>query len=748
MTLERKILRIAVQRPLYSLLDYQCPEELIAQIGCRVRVPLGASVCTGIVVEITDKSVFKKLRAVREVLDKKPLVEKSALQLLYWASRYYHHPIGDVIFNAIPSILRKGKALPLMTVWMINGAFLDQVEKLLQRAPKQQQVWQFLLKFASHDWLSEQQIAQGLASQKIVNWRPVLRELKKKQLIINQQVPAKFIPLSIDPSMTKKINKEIILTKEQQDVLSQLEIIYQAEKIKPVLLHGITGSGKTEIYLRTMKPIVNAGKQALILVPEIGLTPQLFQRFQYYFPQSCVAMLHSVLSDNERALIWQAIKNKEIHLIIGTRSAVFSPFSNLGIIIVDEEHDHSFKQGWGFRYQGRDLAVKRAYDLNIPIILGSATPALESLQNAKRDRYHYLRLNNRPGTRTRPQILVQDTRKIKLKAGVSPLLLEEIKQHLDAGNQAMLFLNRRGFSPVLYCPDCGWHAVCRACDTNMTYHAGVQKTICHYCGYEENISIHCPDCYHENITTLGQGTERIEHVLQSHFPDTPVVRIDRDTINRKDGLDKKLSIVRQGKPVILVGTQMLTKGHDFPKLTLVGILDIDRALFSIDYRAQEQLAQQIVQVSGRAGRGEAKGKVVLQTSQPKHPLLITLLSKGYLNITEQLLSERQRWSYPPFGFQALIRVTATNKANGLDFLQQLSSDLLMEDYQSKGVSLLGPASSPMEKKANRYRSQLLISATKRIVLHQLLSQAIAKLQSYKKFGNIKWSVDVDPLNML
>ncbi len=744
----KNILRIAVARPFYSLLDYQCPDGVEVQIGCRVRVPLGHSVSLGIIVEITDKSAFKKLRSIQKVLDKTPVFEENSLKLLYWASRYYHHPIGSVIFNAIPSLLRKGKALPFMTVWKVNGALLDQADELLKRAHKQRLVWEFMLKFASNDWLSEPLIEQGLKSNGVINWRSLVNELKKKQLLIAQQVAAKLPTSLIIPAIEPSTKKVFVLTQEQQEVLAQLALIYQADKIKPTLLHGITGSGKTEIYLRTIEPILNVGQQVLILVPEIGLTSQLFRRFQRYFPQYAMALLHSGLSDSERSLVWQGAKNNEIKIVIGTRSAVFAPLGNLGIIVVDEEHDDSFKQQHKFRYHGRDLAVKRAYDLNIPIILGSATPALESLQNVERERYHYLRLNSRPGTRTRPDILVQDIRNMRLEAGISALLLEEIEQHLSADNQVMLFLNRRGFSPVLYCPACGWHAICQSCDTHMTYHAGIKKVICHHCEYQEHTSTTCPDCHHSGITTLGQGTERIEHVLQSHFPAIPVVRIDRDTTSRKGALDSKLAIVRQGKPVILVGTQMLTKGHDFPKLTLVGILDIDQSLLSIDYRAQEQLAQQIVQVSGRAGRGESKGRVILQTSQPEHPLLINLLGKGYLNIAKQLLSERQRWNYPPFGFQALIRVSATDKASGLVFLQQLSDDLSLWDCQNAGVALWGPASSPMEKRANRYRSQLLMSSSNRVVLHQFLSQAIGKLQVYKKSGNIRWSVDVDPLNML
>ncbi len=738
------ILRIAVPRPLYTLLDYRCPDDLQAQIGCRVRVPLGRSVTTGIIVEITDKSEFKKLRKVLAVLDREPLLEKSSLALLYWASQYYHHPIGDVIFNAIPAPLRKGKALPQIVVWQVNSSMSARADELLGRAHKQRQLWAFLNTIKNDGWISESQLKDHLEGEGIASWRNLLKTLAKKELIISKKISATLPLLSNKPLPDKKIN----LTTEQQEVLLQLDAFYQEETIKPVLLHGITGSGKTEIYLRTIEAILQAGKQALILVPEIGLTPQLFSRFQQYFPQYKVTAIHSALSDGERTLAWQAAKRAEVDIIIGTRSAVFSPLANLGIIIVDEEHDGSFKQQEGFRYHGRDLAIKRAFDLGIPVILGSATPALESLQNVERKRYHYLRLNSRPGSRSRPDMLVQDIRGIVLEAGVSSLLMKEIKQHIDAGNQTMLFLNRRGFAPVLYCPSCGWHALCPSCDVNMTYHASRRKTICHHCSYEEAVTNKCPSCDHTGITTQGQGTERIEQVLLSHFPETPVIRIDRDTTSRKGSLDSKLAVVRQGKPVILIGTQMLTKGHDFPNLTLVGILDVDQSLFSMDYRAQEQLAQQIIQVSGRAGRGDKKGRVLLQTSQPEHPLLTNLLGKGYLNIAKQLLSERRTWHYPPFGFQVLIRVSALDKEQGLRFLHQLNSELSATLDQQTDVSLLGPVPSPMEKRANRYRCQLLINASNRSSLHRTLAIAITKLQVYKKPSNIKWSVDVDPLNML
>ena len=527
------------------------------------------------------------------------------------------------------------------------------------------------------------------------------------------------------------------------------------KRSQPILFYytASRGSGKTEVYLRAITPILETGKQVLVLVPEIGLTPQLLFRFKEHFPNLTINAMHSGLADGERVSIWQGARSGEINIIIGTRSAVYTPMKNLGAILIDEEHDASFKQQEGFLYQGRDMAVKRAHNQAIPILLGSATPSIESLENVKQGRYQYLRLRSRPGKKSKPpEMALLDTRTLPLEAGISQLLMSEVRQHIEQNNQVMLFSNRRGFAPVIMCPSCGWHASCQHCDSGMTYHAQASKVICHHCGLEEKITPKCPDCGSPKLTTQGQGTERIEQVLKTHFPKTNVIRIDRDSTSSKGSLEKKLKQVHAGDPVILIGTQMLTKGHDFPNLTLVGILDVDQALFSLDYRAQERLAQQVVQVAGRAGRGEKKGRVVLQTSQPEHPLLLSLLSKGYKQTAEQILNERGVWDYPPVGALAMIKANAENSDVAAKFLLKLNTQLsaFIEDNKglSESVNTMGPMPSPIQKRAKRYRFQYLITAKNRLQLHRLLNQAQAELSSFRRTGGVRWAIDVDPSDFL
>ncbi len=566
----------------------------------------------------------------------------------------------------------------------------------------------------------------------------------KKSLI--ESLHAEFyFPTDTSADPNDPITK-LELTDEQQSCIQQIDAA------KPYLLHGVTGSGKTEVYLRTIEPILKAHQQVLILVPEIGLTPQLLSRFVDYFSPANfthdqpvnIAIMHSKLSDGERMMAWLAAKTGQLDVLIGTRSAVFAPMPRLGMIIIDEEHDSSLKQQEGFRYHARDLAVKRAYDLSIPIILGSATPSLETLHNSDLQRYHYLHLSKRPGARAHPTVLVQDIRGLPLDSGVCSPLLSAIREHIAAGNQVMLFLNRRGFAPTLLCPKCGWHAECPGCDANMTYHSNSQRLKCHRCDFERPVDNSCPECGNTHITTRGQGTERIEQKLQTHFPDTQIIRVDRDTTSRKGALQQKLDLVNQGEAAILIGTQMLAKGHDFPNLTLVGILDVDQSLFSTDFRAWERLAQLIIQVSGRAGRAEKKGTVMLQTTQPDHPFFQTLLSQGYLAIAQQSLSERKNWYFPPYSYQALIRANAAKQENAIGFLRKVKEQL--EPYQSNDFVLLGPAPSPIEKRANRYRAQLLVTAVTRKQLHQALGLLIQNSSSIRKTGAVRWSVDVDPID--
>ena len=731
-------LRVVIPRPLYQAYDYECSDhQPLPKVGCRVRVPLGPHSLVGIIIESGFTSEFDKLRPIESVLDSTPLFDKPLLALLQWASVYYHHPIGEVLFAALPKRLRKGQPLLQSFAWHLN---CDDIEDAKQQAKRAKRQLELLEQLEQHR-LTEAQ----LTSLHLGKWRSPMKALESKGLVRRELIAPEKREESIDHPNQNKIT----LSDEQEANLIQLAEWLSDEALKPVLLHGITGSGKTEIYLRAIKPVLEQGRQALLMIPEIGLTPQLFQRFCDFFPNQTVVALHSGLNDLERAQNWQSAQTGVADIVVGTRSSVFCGFQNLGMIIIDEEHDGSFKQQEGFHYHARDLAVKRATQLKIPIILGSATPALETLLNAERKRYHYLQLSQRPGTRQRPKTKLIDTRDQTLEAGVSKKLLAEVRNHIHEGNQVMLFLNRRGFAPVLLCSQCGWHATCPACDSEMTFHASRHKVICHHCDHQQTVGAHCPSCKHPQLSTQGHGTERVENLLCAHFPNTPVVRVDRDTTSRKGELAKKLDIVRSGEPVILIGTQMLTKGHDFPNLTLVGILDIDQALFSADYRAQEQLAQQVVQVSGRAGRGDKPGLVVLQTSQPEHPMLNQLLTQGYRGVAQQFLIERQAWHYPPFGYQALIRANTPQFESGLAFLQALKNDLKIALGETENqITLMGPMPSPLEKRANRYRYQMLISATRRSSLHCFLDQLISAIRTVKKPKELRYTLDVDPTNFM
>ena len=756
MTEPPNILRVAVPRPLFQLLDY-LPANLVTtkpvtskkdilitipKAGCRVRIPFGHTEITGVVVEVVNNSTHDELKPILEILDTEPLLDSQTLKLLMWASQYYHHPIGDVITHAIPLALRGQRKVPKTPVWVTKTT---QAPPNLTKAPKQQAVYEAILQ-SKTEGINEVALQAELGK----NTKAHIRQLEKKSLI---QIKKEAFYFSSNLNINDKPDKHTLpdnkpspltLTQEQQDCIIQICTP------KPYLLHGVTGSGKTEVYLRVIEPLLAAGQQILILVPEIGLTPQLLQRFTEFFNTGDkqktmnIAVMHSKLSDGERMKAWLAAKTGQVDILIGTRSAVFVPMPKLGMIIIDEEHDSSLKQQEGFRYHARDLAVKRAHELDIPIVLGSATPSLESLHNSHLGRYHYLHLSQRPGTRSRPSVLVQDIRGLLLESGICPPLLSTIREHIKAGNQVLLFLNRRGFAPALLCPKCGWHATCPHCDSNMTYHAHSHKLICHRCDYDRAVDNHCPECKNPQITTRGQGTERIEQKLQTHFPDTRIIRVDRDTTRRKGELQKKLDQVNLGAPAILIGTQMLAKGHDFPNLTLVGILDVDQSLFSTDFRAWERLSQLIIQVAGRAGRAKKKGTVMLQTTQPDHPFFHILLSQGYLAIAEQSLSERKSWSFPPYAYQALIRANATRKEHALNYLHEIKKQLLV--YQSSDFILLGPAPSPIEKRANRYRTQLLLTAMTRKQLHQALHTLTHNSKGIRKTGGIRWSVDVDPID--
>ena len=515
------------------------------------------------------------------------------------------------------------------------------------------------------------------------------------------------------------------------------------EQFQVFLLDGVTGSGKTEVYLQAIIEILKKQKQVLVLVPEIGLTPQTIQRFRERFAEPVVA-LHSKLSEKERLNAWLLAKSGEAKIVIGTRSAIFSPFQNLGLIIVDEEHDLSFKQQDSFRYHARDVAIMRAHFSNIPIVLGSATPSLETLHNARQGRYQHLILPERAGEAKPPTFRVLDIRNATLEEGLSKPLLDEMTQHLQQGNQVMLFLNRRGFAPVLMCHTCGWMAKCKRCDARMTYHQNPKRLHCHHCDSRKIISTRCESCNSKELFALGLGTERLEQVLTKYFPNFSIARIDRDSTQRKGKMEELLEGIQSGAHQILIGTQMLAKGHHFPNVTLVAIVDADSGFFSTDFRAMERMGQLLLQVSGRAGRVEKPGTVMIQTHHPDHPLLHSLLQKSYQDFALTLLDERSQAILPPFSFFALFRAEAHQANHAEDFLQQVRK---ISDNANTGIHLLGPIPAPMPRRAGRHRMQLLVQAKQRPLLQKFLKFLLTEVDALASKQKVRWSLDVDPLEM-
>lgn len=553
-----------------------------------------------------------------------------------------------------------------------------------------------------------------------------------------------------DSKTPTTVSREAIpqLNAEQQQACEQIRQAHG--RYQGFLLDGVTGSGKTEVYLQAIAHTRAQGRQALVLVPEIGLTPQTLARFRQRFDDT-IAVIHSGLTARQRLNAWLAAADGSAGIIVGTRSAVFTPMAAPGLIVIDEEHDGSFKQQDGFRYSARDLAVMRASSESIPIVLGSATPSLESLHNAATGRYQRLRLQQRAGSAALPSFQLVDTETAELEQGFSRVLLRAMQQHLEHGKQVLVFINRRGFAPVLQCQDCGWTAECRYCDARLTLHKTPPHLCCHHCERRQPVNRHCPACSGKSLQAIGLGTERSEAFLQNCFQDTRVIRIDRDTTRRKHELDRLLDDIQEGDPCILVGTQMLAKGHHFPNVTLVAVLDADSGLFSADFRGQEFMAQLLMQVAGRAGRADSRGEVLIQTRHANHQSLQTLIHQGYHALAEQLLQERRQTDMPPFTFMATLRAEALKTEPPFDFLSKARA--LVEHYcGQQGLQQLilinGPLPAPMEKRANRFRQQLHLRARNRQELQPLLSWLCLQLEQLPSQRQVRWSVDVDPQDMI
>jgi len=564
-----------------------------------------------------------------------------------------------------------------------------------------------------------------------------LRKRKESDHLTNSDITP--IGTSHDNTLSKPT---IALNLQQQ---AAVDTVTQSLGIfKPFLLHGVTGSGKTEVYLEVIAAVLHRKEQALVLVPEIGLTPQMLARFQNRFSIPLV-LFHSGLTDKQRLRHWYLAKTGVASIIMGTRSALFTPLLHPGLIIIDEEHDSSFKQQKGLRYHARDLALMRAKLENIPIILGSATASLESLANAKQQRYHFLSLPNRAGKAIQPQLRFIDLRHQKLNQGFSPLLLHSMEQHLKNQGQVLLFLNRRGFAPLTICHACGWTADCPHCDQKMTFHKAPAHLQCHYCAYRCPLASHCPACQAPKLVVVGQGTQRLEATLKKYFPAVGIVRIDRDNTQRKGSLERLLKKIHRGESQILIGTQMLAKGHHFPNVTLVGVLETDAGLFSADFRALERTGQLVMQVAGRAGRADKPGEVLIQTHHPQHPLLMHLINEGYLSFSEQLLLERQSSMLPPYTHLALVLAEAKSATYPLDFLNEIKH---LAKALRTNVAVLGPVPALSPRRAGYYRAQLLFQASKRHDLHNLLQALLKCSPNLSSRRRVRWSLDVDPLEII
>lgn len=719
------IAHIALPVPLYQLYDYRLTQP--AEVGMRVKVPFGKRDAIGVIVSIDQQTdvPIECLKDISEIIDNEPLFTPAVWQLLNWAVSYYHFPIGEVIFHAMPVLLRQGKQASKTEIkqWQLTELGKNCDLKSLSRSYKQQ----LLLTSLKNNTFSENDFSAN-----------IFHQLEKKQLIKQVSVTPDTVEwqshFSTNPT-------SIRLNEEQAKAIASVN--QQNQKFNVFLLEGITGSGKTEVYLNILSDILSAGKQALILVPEIGLTPQTIKRFKQRF-NAPIDILHSGLTDKQRFEVWLRSRSGENAIVVGTRSALFTPFKHLGMIIIDEEHDNSYKQQEGWRYHARDLAIIRAKIENIPIILGSATPSLETLNNAQNQKYQLLQLTQRAGDASLAQQSILDIRGLVLCAGLSQPLIDQIKKHLSNNNQVMLFLNRRGFSPSIICHDCGWIAECPRCDMPYTYHQKQNKLICHYCDTPRALPHQCPKCGSTHLIPIGFGTEQLEKQLEILFPNIKISRIDRDTVSKKGALDNYLKEIQQGGAHILVGTQILAKGHHFPDVTLVGIVDVDGALFSSDFRATERFAQIYTQVSGRAGREAKTGEVILQTYHPDHPLLNVLLSKGYQEFAKFTLQERRQTHLPPFSYQVMIRAADRNNHHAANFLQQIHDWLKsLDDHR---LWQLGPMPSNQPKKAGYYRWQLLLQHTHRQQLQQILDQLIISIDKWSETSKVRWSIDVDPID--
>jgi len=730
-----RILKIAVPSPLRRLFDYLPPDDTpISQLsaGIRVRVPFGHRQVVGVIVSTATKSDIPaaRLRKVIKVIDKEPVIDRRQLEFLHWASDYYQHPVGDVILNSMPKLLRLGKADSLSgtTIWSVTSTGTDYNSDLLANSPRQKTLFELLRNNPAGCTIDE-------INRQSVYSRSALKTLEQKGLV-RQEIR------TLDTAVHKPSLSEITPSDDQTGAIRS--ILASLNNYNCFLLNGVTGSGKTEIYIRVIRKVIENNRQALILLPEIALTPQFVQRLEDGIHVR-IAVYHSGLSDRERLDTWIRGRDNRVQVILGTRSAIWIPLHSPGIIIVDEEHDLSYKQQESFRYSARDLALVRAKNSQCPVILGSATPSLESIHNLTRKDYQQIQLSRRVSDACMPEIRILDMKTSVLNGALSESLHQRISETLDKNQQVLIFQNRRGYAPAYMCHDCGWLAECGRCNKLMTLHKQKQLLWCHHCDRQISLPPECPECSGKQLIEIGHGTERIEETLKASYPDANIVRIDRDTTRRKGSMARMNEEILSGKTDILIGTQMLAKGHHFPAVTLAAIVDVDNCLYSTDFRATERMGQLITQVSGRAGRGKHPGTVLIQTHYPDHPLLLTLLKDGYMRFCSALLAERRAADLPPYTYMAMLRAEANRAQDAETFL---SAAKTIARNRRQAPDMLGPVIAPMRRKSGRYRMQLILQSNNRQTLNHFLTPWLQEVETSKYARKVRWSIDVDPQDMM
>ena len=732
------LVEVLVPIPLMEKFSYLPPKNNTSSLkqGSRVLIPFGRRTLVGVIWGFVkkDPSDKRKYKYIKDVLDESPLLDANSISLAEWSSRYYHYPLGEIITYFFPPSIRKGKDAKFRESKYLEltskGSFLQATD--LSRAPSQQKLIELLKEKKEISLKSAQ--AFGISAA-----------------VINGLIEKGFIArFSRELSPYKKFeNNTLLSSKELNPEQSEAVNAINGAQNKNItfLLDGITGSGKTEVYLQAIQEVIRQGRQALILIPEIGLAPQAEERFREYFGDR-VMSFHSAKNDREKVDAWLGASRGLVDIIIGTRSSVFLPMKNLGIIVVDEEHDLSFKQMDKFRYSARDMALYRAKLEKVPVVLASATPSLETLKNAEEDKYKVLKLSKRATGASLPSFQAVDLRGKELFEGLSKELLEASQTELAQGNQVLIFLNRRGYAPSMICKVCGWISNCERCDALMTVHKNPLKLHCHHCEAQKPYPNKCQSCDSNDFLTYGFGTEKIEEFLQNYFPNIKTLRIDSDSTRKKETLNEYFSEIREGKPMILLGTQLLAKGHHFPDVTLVGIIDADSGLFSADFRGSERVAQLMTQVSGRAGRDKKPGRVILQSYCPDHPQIEEIITGSYDKFAKKLLGERKSLKIPPFSFQAKIFAESPKSLISRDFILNLLNQSKIDEKIRMNVRVIGPLPSVMEKKSGVYRWELSIFSKSRSNLHKYLDVMQSRLYDPKLSKQVRWSIDVDPLSSI